>query len=50
MCIAVAKDDPNGLLPGINAAIARMHTSGALTGFIDEANSLGDKAQEVPGS
>ena len=50
MCIAVAKDDPIGLLPGINAAIARMHTSGALTGFIDEANSLGDKAQEVSGS
>ena len=46
-CIAVAKGDPKGLLPGINEAIADMLENDKLSEFIAFANSLEDVAQEV---
>ena len=46
-CIAVAKGDPKGLLPGINAAIADMIANGKVQEFYDAAKALEDVAQEV---
>ena len=46
-CVAVAKGDPKGLLPGINEAIADMLANDKVTEFIAEADSLGDVAVEV---
>lgn len=45
--VAVAKGDPKGLLPGINAAIADMLEKGKVTEFSDFAASLEDVWQEV---
>jgi polar amino acid transport system substrate-binding protein len=47
MCIAVAKDDPNGLLPGINEAIADMIKNDKVNEFVAAADALADVAQEV---
>ena len=46
-CVAVAKGDPKGLLPGINEAIADMLANDKVTEFIAEADALGDVAVEV---
>ncbi len=46
-CVAVAKGDPKGLLPGINAAIADMIANDKVTEFVELADSLGDVAVEV---
>ena len=46
-CVAVAKGDPKGLLPGINAAIAKMNEANMLETFIADADSLADVAVEV---
>ena len=46
-CVAVAKGDPKGLLPGINEAIADMLKNDKVTGFIAAADALSDVAQEV---
>ena len=46
-CVAVAKGDPKGLLPGINAAIADMLKEGKVDAFISAAEALDDVAQEV---
>jgi len=46
-CVAVAKGDPKGLLPGINAAIAEMVANGKIDEFVELADSLGDVAVEV---
>lgn len=43
-CVAVAKGDPKGLLPGINAAIAKLNSENKLQSFIDAANELATKA------
>lgn len=40
-CIAVAKGDPKGLLPGINAAIAKI-TAQQTSDWVDAANALVD--------
>ena len=46
-CIAVAKGDPKGLLPGINEAIADMLKNNKVDEFIAAADSLADVAVEV---
>ena len=46
-CIAVAKGDPKGLLPGVNEAIADMLEKDKLSEFISFANDLEDVAQLV---
>ena len=46
-CVAVAKGDPKGLLPDINAAIAKMIEANAVEQFIADADALGDVATEV---
>ncbi len=46
-CVAVAKGDPKGLLPAINAAIAKMNEANMLETFIADADSLADVAVEV---
>ena len=46
-CVAVAKGDPKGLLPGINAAIAKLNSENKLQSFIDAANDLATKAVEA---
>ena len=46
-CVAVAKGDPKGLLPGINAAIAKLNSENKLQSFIDAANDLSTKAVEI---
>lgn len=48
-CVAVAKGDPQGLLPGINAAIADMIANGQIDQFIADADALADVAVEVAG-
>ncbi len=45
--VAVAKGDPKGLLPGINAAIAEMLKNDKVNEFIAAADALGDVAVEV---
>ena len=44
--VCVAKGDPKGLLPGINAAIAEMLENGKVTEFTEFADSLEDVWQE----
>lgn len=46
-CVAVAKGDPKGLLPAINAAIAKMVADNAVETFIADADALSDVAVEV---
>ena len=46
-CIAVAKGDPKGLLPGINAAIAKMLSENKIDEFIAAADDLSGVAVEV---
>jgi polar amino acid transport system substrate-binding protein len=46
-CVAVAKGDPKGLLPGINAAIADMVANKKVEQFIADADALADVAVEV---
>ena len=46
-CVAVAKGDPKGLLPGINEAIADMLKNDKVSEFVDAAGSLEDVWQEV---
>ncbi len=46
-CVAVAKGDPKGLLPAINAAIAKMNEENKLESFISAADALKDVWQEV---
>lgn len=48
-CVAVAKGDPQGLLPEINAAIADMVANGKVEQFIADADALADVAVEVAG-
>lgn len=48
-CVAVAKGDPQGLLPEINAAIADMIAAGKVEQFIADADALADVAVEVAG-
>lgn len=43
-CVWVAKDDPKGLLPSINATIAKVLADGSMDAFITEANDLSDQA------
>ena len=45
--VCVAKGDPKGLLPDINAAIAEMLEKGKVTEFTEFADSLEDVWQEV---
>ena len=48
-CIAVAKGDPKGLLPDLNAAIAKMLEAGVMDEFIEVSGAMTDEglAQEV---
>ena len=46
-CVAVQKGDTKGLLPAINAAIAKMNEANMLETFIADADSLADVAVEV---
>lgn len=46
-CVAVAKGDPKGLLPAINAAIAKMQAENKMEAFIADANALSGVAVEV---
>ena len=46
-CVAVAKGDPKGLLPAINAAIAKMNEENKLESFISAADALKYGWQEV---
>lgn len=46
-CVAVQKGDPKGLLPGINAAIAKMQEENAVEGFVQKADELSGVAVEV---
>ena len=46
-CVAVAKGDPKGLLPGINAAIAKMQSENKIDEFIAAADELSGVAVEV---
>ena len=46
-CVAVAKGDPKGLLPGINAAIKKMTEEDAVAGFVQKADELSGVAVEV---
>ena len=43
-CVWVAKDDPKGLLPSINATIAKVLADGSMDTFIADANALSDQA------
>lgn len=44
-CVAVAKGDPKGLLPAINAAIAKMVEENAVEAFIEAANAMVDAGE-----
>ena len=46
-CIAVAKGDPKGLLPDINAAIAKLTAENKVETFIADADKLSDVAVAV---
>lgn len=46
-CVAVQKGDPKGLLPGINAAIAKMLEENKMDEFVALADELGEVAVEV---
>lgn len=43
----MAKGDPKGLLPAINAAIAKMNEANMLENFIADAGKLADVAVNV---
>ena len=43
-CVWVAKDDPKGLLPSINATIAKVLADGSMDTYIADANALSDQA------
>ena len=45
--VAVAKGDPKGLLPGINAAIAKMNEANMMETFIADADKLSNVAVSV---
>ena len=45
--VLVQKGDPKGLLPAINAAIAKMNEENKLESFISAADALKDVWQEV---
>lgn len=45
--VLVQKGDPKGLLPGINAAIAKMTSENKMEEFIAAADELSGKAVEV---
>ena len=45
--VLVQKGDPKGLLPAINAAIAKMNEENKLDSFISAADALKDVWQEV---
>lgn len=47
VAVAVAKGDPKGLLPTINAAIAKMKAEGKVEEFVAQADNLADVAVEV---
>lgn len=47
VCIAVQKGDPNGLLPQINEAIAKMTEENKIEEFKTQANEYADVWQEV---
>jgi len=47
ICVAVANDDPKGLLPSINAAIVKLNEEGKMEEFKEKANSFADIWQEV---
>ena len=49
-CVAVAKGDPKGLLPGNNEAIADMLAKGKVDEFVKAADSLENVWQEVSAS
>ena len=49
ICVAVAKGDPKGLLPGINEAIAQLIEEGKIEEFSALADSLSGVAEEVTG-
>ena len=44
-CVAVAKGDPKGLLPAINAAIAKMTEENAVEAFIEAADAMVDTGE-----
>ena len=46
-CVAVQKGDPKGLLPAINAAIAKMNAENKMETFVADADALADVAVEV---
>ncbi len=46
-CVAVAKGDPKGLLPEINAAIAKMLEEKAMDAFVEEANAINDAGNAI---
>ena len=46
-CVAVAKGDPKGLLPAINAAIAKMQAENKMEAFIADADALSGVSVEV---
>ncbi len=46
-CVAVAKGDPNGLLPAINEAIAKMNAENKMDEFVEQAAALSDVAELV---
>lgn len=46
-CVAVAKGDPKGLLPEINAAIAKMLEENVMEGFVEEANAINDAGNAI---
>ena len=46
-CVAVAKGDPKGLLPGINEAIAKLTSDGSIDQFTAQAESLSGVWEEV---
>ena len=46
-CVAVAKGDPKGLLPGINEAIAKMMEENVMDGFVEAANAIKDAGEAI---
>jgi polar amino acid transport system substrate-binding protein len=46
-CVAVAKGDPKGLLPGINEAIAKMLEEKVMDGFVEAANAIKDAGEAI---
>ena len=46
-CVAVAKGDPKGLLPGINEAIAKMLEEEVMNDFVEAANAINDAGEAI---